>query len=235
LVFFRPSKERKTEGLLELKRLLSDLNRAFLGASFSDLEVLRDEFLQQVLTLSFQTPEETRWHLQYALMQLMETVKNRKSLGEREANHLYENLALAMERAGTTQEMVLAFQEALLKLSERMAGKETFLTAYSIERVRDYIDEHFREPLRIGRLAKIAKVSVSTFGRRFKKLTGVGLEPYLQNLRIAEAKRLLKTGNLPVFQVGRDNGFKSNSYFVQLFKKKTGLSPQKFRRKFQRI
>jgi len=62
-------------------------------------------------------------------------------------------------------------------------------------------------------------------------MTGVGMEKYLQNLRLDEARRLLKTGNLPVSQVARACGFKSGSYFIRLFRKKTGLSPQKYRRK----
>ncbi len=60
----------------------------------------------------------------------------------------------------------------------------------------------------------------------------MGLEAYLQNLRMEEAKRLLKTGNLPIYQIGLDCGFKSRTYFSSLFRKKTGLTPARFRHKF---
>lgn len=233
LVFFTPGKAPETEGLAEIRRLLVDLARQFASASFADLEPARDAFLHQVLTLSFQSPEEIRWHLQYALIHLLDAARQRSDLKDKEASELHQNLALSLEKAVTTQEMVLAFKEALSRLAERAGRLETLQGSYAIEKVRDFVDGHFRESLGITRLARLAGVSGSTFSRRFKKLTGVGLENYLQEKRLEEAKRLLRTGNLPVFQISRNCGFKSNSYFIQLFGKKTGSSPQKYRRKYQ--
>jgi len=234
LVFFHPDKEKGTEGITEIRGLLTDLGRQFASATFADLEPSRDRFLEKVLTLSFRDPEEIRWHLHYALIHLMEAVRQRSDLRDKESEFLHQNLAKTLETAVTTQELVMAFKEALAKLSERTGGLEGLKATYSIERVRDHIDGHFRESLGIQRLAKIAGVSASTFSRRFKKLTGVGLEAYLQDRRLEEAKRLLRTGSLPVHQISRQCGFKSNSYFIQLFGKKTGFSPQKYRKKHQR-
>jgi AraC-like DNA-binding protein len=101
---------------------------------------------------------------------------------------------------------------------------------HSLEKSREYLERHFRETLPIKRLAKIAGVSVSTFSRRFKRMTGLGLESYLQKRRLEEAKRLLKATRLPIFRIAQNCGFKSNPYFIQLFKSKNGLSPQKFRK-----
>jgi AraC-like DNA-binding protein len=231
LVFFNPSPDEKTEGLLKLRRLLLGLRRQFEAASFSGMESVLDEFLREVLTLSFQNPEEIRWHLQYGLIHLVEAVKNLTDLGERETRSFYEGLALSLDGTGTTQEMILAFKEAMEKFLRLTHGKGALEEAASIAKIRSYADRHFRERLRISRLAGMAKVSVSTLSRRFKKTTGVGMETYLQNLRLEEARRLLKTGNLPVSQIAKACGFGSSSYFIRLFRKKTGFSPQKFRQK----
>jgi transcriptional regulator GlxA family with amidase domain len=103
-----------------------------------------------------------------------------------------------------------------------------------MEKVLGYVEKHFREQVRISDLARMAGVSTATFSRRFKKMTGTGLEDYLQTRRIEEAKFLLKIGNLSGTRIGQDCGFKSKSHFVDLFKKKTGLTPQKYREKFQK-
>jgi AraC-like DNA-binding protein len=229
LVFFSPSPDEKTEGLLKLRRLLLALRRQFEAASFSGMESVLDEFLREVLTLSFQNPEEIRWHLQYGLIHLVEAMKNLTDLGERETRSFYEGLALSLDGTGTTQEMILAFKEAMEKFLRLTHGKGALEEAASIGKIRSYADRHFRERLRISRLAGMARVSVSTLSRRFKKTTGVGMETYLQNLRLEEARRLLKTGNLPISQIAKASGFGSSSYFIRLFRKKTGFSPQKFR------
>ncbi len=231
LVFFNAAREPEAEGLSELRRVLLELKRQFVVASYSDMEMVLDGYLKMVLTLSFRSPDEIRWHLQYALIQLVEAVRDRSDLHEQEANWLHQNLARTLEKAVTTQEMVLAFRESLSKLSERFGKFKTLKAVYSIEKTRDYIDGHFREPLRVSRLAKFTGVSSSTFSRRFKRLTGMGLETYVQKLRLGEAKRLLKTSGLPVARIGQYCGFKSASYFIHLFQNKIGLSPRKFRQK----
>jgi AraC-like DNA-binding protein len=231
LVFFNPAPDEKTEGILKLRRLLMGLKRQFETASFSGMESVLDEFLREVLTLSFQNPEEIRWHLQYGLIHLVEAMKNMTDLGEREIRSFYESVALSLDGAGTTQEMILAFKEAMEKFLRLTHGKGALEEAASLAKIRSYADRHFRERLRISRLAGMAKVSVSTLSRRFKKTTGVGMETYLQNLRLEEARRLLKTGNLPVSQIAKACGFGSSSYFIRLFRKKIGFSPQKFRQR----
>jgi len=235
IVAYDSAREKTSGGLPELHRLLSDLTAQFSAASLSNFEILRDGYLKQVLTLSFQSPEEIRWHLQYALMQLTDAVHKRVEWNSKEAGEVYQELASGLEKAVTIQEMVLAFQRSLAQLAERTERKNVYSATNSIGSVRDFVDDHYREPLRISRLAKMAGVSVSTFSRYFKKLTGIGLEPYLQNRRLEEARRLLQTSNLSVSRIGRDCGFKSYSYFVKLFGSKMGIPPQKFRRKFQKV
>jgi AraC family transcriptional regulator of adaptative response / methylphosphotriester-DNA alkyltransferase methyltransferase len=104
---------------------------------------------------------------------------------------------------------------------------------HSLEKTREYLERHFKQTLPIKKLARMAGVSVSTFSRRFKKMTGLGLETYLQRRRLEEALRLLKATRLPIFRIAQNCGFKSTPYFVHLFKSKNGLPPQKFRKKSQ--
>lgn len=227
--------EKKPEGVLGTRRFLNVLEHRVATESFSGIETIANEYLGQVLTLSLGNPEEIRLHLQYGLSPLMEAVKRRSELGEKEVTRFHENLILSLEKAGTTQEMVLAFKDALEKIIQWMQGRGALQAAYSIEKVGDYTADHFREPLRMSHLAGLAGVSISTLSRRFKKANGVGLEIHLRNLRLEEARRLLKAGSLPVAQVAKACGFKAGSHFARVFREKTGFSPQQFREKSQRL
>ncbi|HEY5037773.1 MAG TPA: AraC family transcriptional regulator, partial [bacterium] len=232
VAFFDGSKKEKAPvGFSELRHILDELHKSFATASFSGLEVLKERFLKQAIRLSFQDPHEIRWHFQYALDRIAETVGNRMDLGKKDAGLLREKVDRMLEEAATLQEIVLAFQEALSNLEKQMERPLSIKKDHSLEKAREYMDRHFRESLPIVYLAKMAGVSVSTFSRRFKKATGVGLETYLQNLRLEESRRLLKTGNLPVSQIAKGCGFKATSYFIRLFRKKNGLSPQRYRQK----
>src|SRR5665213_2788002 len=234
LVFFNPGRAEKPEGVLEIMGLLQELKGQIETESSSGLEAILDSYLKQVLTLSLNDPEQIRWHLQYGLIQMRDAIRNQPNFSEKEGFKQHENLVIAVGKAGTTQEMVLAFKDGLEKLLYLMQGAGALQTSYSMEKVRDYIADHFRESLPVSRLAKLAGVSVSTLSRRFQKATGVGLERYLQNLRLEEARQLLKTGNLSVAQIAKICGFKPGSHFARFFRKKTGFSPQQFRKTTRR-
>jgi AraC-like DNA-binding protein len=222
-------------GVRELGIILDDMNEAFQTASFSGLEVLKDLFLKQAIQVSFQNPHEIRWHFHYALNRLSETVGMRMDLHPRQRRKLREDTVRALEEAVTFQEIVLAYQAVLSKLEREIEKPFSVQRDDSVEKVREYLDQHFKEPLPIALLAKRAGLSVSTFSRRFKKLTGLGLEAYLQRRRLDEAKRLLKATRLPIFRVAKDCGFKSNPHFIQLFRKKIGQTPQAFRKNLQQV
>jgi transcriptional regulator GlxA family with amidase domain len=51
-------------------------------------------------------------------------------------------------------------------------------------------------------------------------------------LRVANAKNLLQSENLSVTQIAEQSGFSSASYFIQVFAKAVGESPEKYRRRF---
>lgn len=72
-----------------------------------------------------------------------------------------------------------------------------------------------------------------TLERRFYKATGCSPISYVQNLRIAEAKRRLERTNVPVEKVGYEVGYENTAFFRRVFKRTTQLTPAGYRRKFQ--
>jgi len=50
--------------------------------------------------------------------------------------------------------------------------------------------------------------------------------------RILHSKNLLRNSNFSITEVARMTGFSSSNYFTQYFKNNTGLSPLKYRQKY---
>jgi transcriptional regulator GlxA family with amidase domain len=74
-----------------------------------------------------------------------------------------------------------------------------------------------------------------TFGRRFRAATGRRPMEYIHEVRIDEARRILESSSLPVDDVGFSVGYQDPTFFRRLFKRKTGLTPAAYRRKFATI
>jgi len=63
----------------------------------------------------------------------------------------------------------------------------------------------------------------------FKSDTGVTFIEHLTQIRISNAKKLLKHTHLKNYEVAEKVGYHDSRYFSQIFKKKVGLSPSEFR------
>ena len=66
--------------------------------------------------------------------------------------------------------------------------------------------------------------------RLFKKEVGMSIGAYLHECRIQEAKKLLLQAELPINEVAQRVGYDNFSYFSYLFRKRTGVSPNEYRK-----
>lgn len=98
-----------------------------------------------------------------------------------------------------------------------------------------WLTEHFREASVVSRAVAHAAIPERTLKRRFKAATGSTLMDHVQNLRVEEAKRLLETTDTPVDDISFSVGYEDPSFFRRLFKRRTGLTPGRYRRLFKPI
>lgn len=84
--------------------------------------------------------------------------------------------------------------------------------------------------LNIDEVAFKTFLSRGYFSKIFKEVTGLNYSEYLQNLRITEACKLLKTTDAKIIDIMSNVGFKDIKHFHKLFKKITGHSPGEYRK-----
>ena len=84
-----------------------------------------------------------------------------------------------------------------------------------------------------ARLAEAVNLSPSRLHQLFKRETGMPPARYLRLLRMQRARELLETTHLSVKQVMARVGVTDESHFVRDFKKSYGLTPARYRERFQ--
>lgn len=103
-----------------------------------------------------------------------------------------------------------------------------------VHRVLSYIDRQFADELSAEAIAARMHVSKSYLMKLFKRYTNETLFDYIMRRRIAEAKvHFHIDASRSVTEVGHLSGFKDASHFSRTFKKRTGLSPEQYRRLLQ--
>lgn len=100
----------------------------------------------------------------------------------------------------------------------------------TIDKIKQYINEHLSEDISIQNMAECAGYSKYHFTRIFRSITGLTPGRYLNRIRIERAKQLLIETNLPLDYIAHKTGFKSLSAFVTSYKKLTGYTPGHFRK-----
>ena len=95
--------------------------------------------------------------------------------------------------------------------------------------VTEYVDSHYEEKLTLEVLALLSHGTLITC-TELLKIKGMTPVDYIQHVRIEKAKMLLTTLDDPVSKVGESVGLSNTPYFITLFKKKTGQTPEAYRR-----
>lgn len=132
-----------------------------------------------------------------------------------------------------------AICSCILALVIRIMDREepaqaTALSPHSI-RIKEYIDNNFTSSsLNLSQLSSAVYISQTYVSHIFKAELGVSPIQYLINKRIAFAKQLLTTGQMPVAQIAMECGYDDPVYFTQVFKRITGYSPKSYRQKHKK-
>lgn len=98
-----------------------------------------------------------------------------------------------------------------------------------VAQAQQWLQSHLAAPVSISLLAHNLQLSLRTLNRRFKQATGMSPVSYLQSLRIAAAKDLLRHSNLSIGDIAWQQGMQDASYFTQLFRRHCGMTPLRYR------
>lgn len=97
---------------------------------------------------------------------------------------------------------------------------------------QDWITDNYNCINPVARMADRAGLQPRTFARRFLAATGYPPLDYVQAFRIEVAKNLLATETINVDEIGVTVGYEDPTSFRRLFKRKAGISPAVYRKKF---
>jgi transcriptional regulator GlxA family with amidase domain len=118
-------------------------------------------------------------------------------------------------------------QQPFANLARTRTNSDTAITRSQV-----WIAQHYDTSAPVAGMLQASGLAERTFARRFQQATGLSPLEYVHTLRLEEAKQQLETGDDAVEAIAQAVGYEDAAYFSRLFRRKVGLSPAQYRRRF---
>ncbi len=142
-----------------------------------------------------------------------------------------------------SQDVIIAQLEQLMVYADRFYQRQ-FMTRknqdhYILSHLENILIEYFNSDTlankglpTVGYIAETLNVSPDYLSESLKALTGRSAQQHIHDKLLERAKEKLSATDLSVSEIAYQLGFEHSQSFSRLFKRKTGLSPLKFRYSF---
>jgi len=121
-------------------------------------------------------------------------------------------------------------EEAIYYCVDCVRRKKTASAAnLHVEACKNAMESHKRDKIDLDMIAKECGISKGYMQRLFRENEGISATDYFMNVKIDAARSLLKHSDRSIGEVAMYLGFGSLSYFSDCFKRRTGVSPARYR------
>ena len=139
------------------------------------------------------------------------------------------------ERSNTLRKLEL---QAILLLCSRVCifpsepPVELNTTDHQLLQAANYINTHYMNTISTSDVAKAVGFSPNYLSRKFRTTAGIGLHEYIVFVRLYHAAQELLSTNDSITTIALRCGYSDSNYFKDSFKKKYGVTPRAYRKRF---
>ncbi len=147
--------------------------------------------------------------------------------------NLYSIYQLAIEKSFAYElEITALLMLCWKKVISMKADISNISTDYTrLKDILSYIHSHYREKVTLAEISDYVHLCPNECCRYFKKHMDCTIFEYINNYRLTESTyALINSKEIPISRIAYEYGFGSTSYYIEKFRKKTGVTPLSFRK-----
>lgn len=216
-----------------MRRYDYELNEKLISALKADDEDKISEAVEMIFSsLSYTRPDGLKYGRNLCMQLVLGIGQLLMELGagDPELEIMEAELTEALYAKETLKDMRGLIESYLATVGEHIREKRTGKVANVVERVRGYIDQNYANGgLTVADIGKAVYLSSTYVSLLFKQETGQTVGEYLTQVRVDNAKKLLRDPQYKFYDICYAIGYTDPSYFTKLFKKVTGVTPSAYR------
>ena len=124
--------------------------------------------------------------------------------------------------------------DARVLASSAFAHPESATESGRIQKVKQYVNDHYAESLKLSDLAERVGMSPVSFIRFFHQRTGRTLSEYIVDIRLGFAARMLVDSPKNISEICYECGVNNLSNFNRIFKARRKCTPREFRAMYKK-
>ena len=137
-----------------------------------------------------------------------------------------------VDKAKTEKEVTDIHKEMSLDYAKKMRNlQKKMITSLPVAKSVDYIYEHLHTRIKLDDLAEYVGVNPSYLSRQFKAVFGTSISSYIRRKKIETAQNMLLYSDFTLSQIASILAFPSQSYFTDVFRKETGITPNEYKKR----
>lgn len=207
--------------------LIGELHQHLLHESMPQALSLLDDLCAELLLYPATLPSNIRdyfYHLLTVIPDTAEELLLNAFFDRIDAGDLWNQL----NRANTLFE-IKQYSQSLLDSFFAMCSKVRNGSS-NVLRIKNYIAANYRNSdLSVKQISEAMYMSLAYMCSIFKNETGITINQYITDIRLEDAKHLLKNKSYNISEVAAAVGFNDSQYFAKIFKKKTGVTPTAYK------
>ncbi|KXS43957.1 MULTISPECIES: helix-turn-helix transcriptional regulator [unclassified Candidatus Frackibacter] len=145
------------------------------------------------------------------------------------ALHINDQLIKRMDETLDLEARFNLTKEFIKKYIDLIHEHKTTKDLGIVQQVKTYICDNYSKKLTLDEIASHVYLSSSYLSKIFKDVTGITVIEYLTQIRLREAKRLLRKTEMPLKKIAKLIGYYDASYFSKVFKRKVAITPGQYR------
>lgn len=127
------------------------------------------------------------------------------------------------------EELWAYYRQMAKNLASLLKEQSVYAQEDVIEGIKAYMERNYQKDLSQERVSYLFYISRSYLSSLFKARTGEKFVDYLNGIRIEKAKELLAATDRKMYFIAKAVGYDNVKYFFRIFKKRTGITPEKYR------